>query len=82
MSATSRDQVPISLALNKALGLHAGSRLDFVQVGAGIRVTELQDSNSALKSRFVGGAREPVSLAAMDQATVQQAAQRLNNSKT
>ena len=81
-TTTSRDQVPISLALNKALGLHAGSRLDFVQVGAGIRVTELQDSNSALKGRFVGGVHEPVSLAAMDQATAQQAAQRLNNSKT
>lgn len=72
-TVTSKGQVTIPLALRKALGLHADSRLDFVQDGAGMRVTALQDSSGALKGRFAGRVRKPVSLAAMDQAIAQQA---------
>ena len=61
---------------------YAGSRLDFVQDGAGMRVTALQNSSGALKGRFAGRVRKPVSLAAMDQAIAQQAAARLNHTKT
>ena len=80
-TVTSKGQVTIPLALRKALGLHAGSRLDFVKDGAGMRVTALQDSSGALKGRFAGRVRKPVSLAAMDQAIAQQAAARLNHTK-
>lgn len=81
-TVTSKGQVTIPLALRKALGLHAGSRLDFVQAGAGKPVTALQNSSAALKGRFAGWARKPVTLAAMDQAIAQQAAARLNHTKT
>ena len=81
-TVTSKGQVTIPLALRKALGLHAGSRLDFVQDGAGMRVTALQNSSGALKGRFAGRVCKPVSLAAMDQAIAQQAAARLNHTKT
>ena len=50
---------------------YAGSRLDSVQDGAGMRVTTLQDSSGALKGLFAGRVRKPVSLAAMDQAIAQ-----------
>jgi len=48
-------------------------RLAFLQDGAGMRVTALQDSSGALKGRFAGRVRKPVSLAAIDQTIAQQA---------
>jgi AbrB family looped-hinge helix DNA binding protein len=78
---TSKGQVTIPLALRKALGLHAGSRLDFVQEGASIRVVPLGDASTALKGRFAGRVSAPVSLAQMDQAIAQQAAARIRKAK-
>ena len=66
---TSKGQITIPLALRAALGLRAGSQLDFVREDGGFRAVPVHSSAPAsLKGRFQGRNAAPVSLADMDDA--------------
>jgi len=72
---TSKGQVTIPQAVRLALGLHAGTRVDFVPVADGFMIVPLRDEAASLKGRFAGRVARPVSLAAMDQAIAAEAAE-------
>ena len=72
---TSKGQITIPQAVRVALGLHAGTRVDFVPVADGFMIVPLRDEAATLKGRFAGRVARPVSLAAMDQAIAAQAAE-------
>ena len=72
---TSKGQVTIPQAVRVALGLHAGTRVDFVPVADGFMIVPLRDEAASLKGRFAGRVARPVSLAAMDQAIAAEAAE-------
>ena len=73
---TSKGQITVPLALRTALGLNAGSRLDFVQEGDGFRVTPLRMSSVSLKGRFTGRVTKVPSIADMDEAIAAEVASR------
>ena len=63
-----KGQITIPQAVRIALGLHAGSRVDFVPVTGGFMIVPLRREAPSLKGRFAGRVAFPVSIAAMDQA--------------
>jgi antitoxin PrlF len=72
---TSKGQITIPLALRTALGLHPGSRLDFIREDGGFRAVPVHSGTPAsLKGRFHGRAVAPVSVADMDEAIAVEAA--------
>jgi len=73
---TSKGQITIAQAVRTALGLHAGTKVDFVPMTDGFKLVPLRNEVSSLKGRFAGRAAKPVSIAAMDQAIAAEAAQR------
>ncbi len=71
---TSKGQITIPLALRTALGLHPGSRLDFIRENGGFRAVPVHSGTpTSLKGRFKGRVAAPVSLAAMDDAIAAEA---------
>lgn len=73
---TSKGQVTIPQSVRIALGLHAGTKVDFVPVDDGFKVVALRKDISGLKGRFAGRVAKPVSFEAMDQAIAAEVAQR------
>lgn len=73
---TSKGQITIPQAVRTALGLHAGTKVDFVPVADGFQLVPLRTEATSLKGRFAGRVAKPVSIAAMDQAIAAEAAQR------
>ena len=73
---TSKGQITIPQAVRAALGLHAGTKVDFVAVADGFKLVPQRDEAASLKGRFAGRVAKPVSIAAMDQAIAAQAALR------
>ncbi len=73
---TSKGQITIPLALRTALGLHAGSRLDFVREEDGFKVVPLRTATDTLKGRFAGRRSKAASLADMDEAIAAEATSR------
>jgi antitoxin PrlF len=71
---TSKGQVTIPQAVRVALGLHTGTKVDFVPVADGFMIVPLRTEAVSLKGRFAGRVAKPVSLAAMDQAIAAEAA--------
>lgn len=72
---TSKGQITIPLALRAALGLHPGSRLDFIREDGGFRAVPVHSGAPAsLKGRFKGRVAVPVSLAEMDEAIASEVA--------
>lgn len=66
---TSKGQITVPQAVRRALGLHAGTRVDFVRVADGFKMVPLRmNEASTLKGRFAGRAGEPVSVEAMNEA--------------
>lgn len=65
---TSKGQVTIPQSVRTALGLHAGTKVDFVSVDGGFKVVPQRKDVSSLKGRFAGRAANPVSVEAMDDA--------------
>lgn len=66
---TSKGQITVPQAVRRALGLHAGTKVDFVPVADGFKVVPLHSSEaSTLKGRFAGRARKAVSVEAMNEA--------------
>ena len=74
---TSKGQITIPLAVRTALGLHAGTKVDFVRVDDGFKVVPLRKDASSLKGRFAGRVTKPVSIEAMDRAIAAEVTQRL-----
>ncbi|MBP6404538.1 MAG: AbrB/MazE/SpoVT family DNA-binding domain-containing protein [Proteobacteria bacterium] len=74
---TSKGQITLPLAVRAALGLHAGSKVDFVPTKDGFKVVALDTQVASLKGRFAGRAKKPVSLAAMDEAIAAEAGARV-----
>lgn len=79
---TSKGQVTIPRALRVALGLHAGSKLDFVQEVDGFKIIPMRGVPATLKGRFAGRVSAPVSVAEMDAAIASQAAVRHQRTST
>lgn len=73
---TSKGQITIPLAVRTALGLHTGTKLDFVVEEDGFKVVPLRNAATTLKGRFAGRVAQTVSLAAMDEAIAAEAASR------
>jgi AbrB family looped-hinge helix DNA binding protein len=73
---TSKGQITIPLSLRVALGLQAGTKLDFVQTEDGFKVVPLRHAGAILKGRFAGRVDKPVSFADMDEAIASEAAAR------
>ena len=55
---TSKGQITIPLAVRTALGLHAGTRVDFVRVDDGFKLVPLRNDASSLKGRFAGACKQ------------------------
>ncbi len=73
---TSKGQITIPRSVRVALGLHPGTKVDFVRSEDGFRVVVLGGDTSRLKGRFAGRVPRPVSVAAMDDAIAEEAAGR------
>jgi antitoxin PrlF len=73
---TSKGQITVPQAVRAALGLHAGTKIDFVAVDGGFKVVTLHAGGPTLKGRFAGRVAKPVSIAQMDEAIATEAAQR------
>ena len=73
---TSKGQITIPQAVRTALGLHAGTKVDFIPVVNGFKLVPHRNEAASLKGRFAGRVTKPVSIAAMDQAIAAEAAER------
>ena len=73
---TSKGQITIPQAVRVELGLHAGTKVDFVRVGDGFHLVPLRSDAKSLKGRFAGRVAKPVSIEAMEQAIGAEAARR------
>ncbi|MRD46878.1 AbrB/MazE/SpoVT family DNA-binding domain-containing protein [Caenimonas koreensis DSM 17982] len=73
---TSKGQITVPQSVRAALGLHAGTKVDFVQVADGYKVVALQAGTTSLKGRFAGRASKPVSIEQMDEAIAAETAAR------
>ena len=71
---TSKGQLTVPVAVRQALGLQAGSKVDFVPVTGGFKVVALHADVTSLKGRFAGRVKKAVSLEAMDRAIAASAA--------
>ena len=65
---TSKGQITLPMAVRTALGLGAGNKVDFVRQGATFVLMPVRSDVTALKGRFAGRVKKPVSIEAMDQA--------------
>lgn len=70
---TSKGQITLPVAVRTALGLHPGSKVDFVPVKDGFKVVALRADVASLKGRFAGRVKKPVSIDAMNEAIAEQA---------
>jgi AbrB family looped-hinge helix DNA binding protein len=74
---TSKGQITVPQSVRRALGLQAGTKVDFVQTSDGFKVVALHAGAVTLKGRFAGRVARPVSVAAMDEAIATEVAARL-----
>ena len=73
---TSKGQITLPMAVRTALSLGAGNQIDFVKRGASFVLLPVRSDVTALKGRFAGRVKKPVSIEAMDQAIAAGAASR------
>ena len=73
---TSKGQITLPIAVRSALGLSAGHQIDFVPKGGSFVLMPVRSDVAALKGRFAGRVKKPVSLDAMNQAIAAGAANR------
>ena len=73
---TSKGQITLPMAVRTALGLAAGNQVDFVRQGASFVLMPVRSDVTALKGRFAGRVKKPVSIESMDQAIAAGAASR------
>ena len=77
---TSKGRLTLPVSVPDALGLEAGSKIDFVAEGDGFRVVPVRNSVASLKGRFAGRVAKPVSLEAMEAAIGESALERQRRS--
>ncbi len=66
---TSKGQLTVPQSVRRALGLHAGTKVEFVPVADGFKVVALHNGEpTSLKGRVAGRVSKAVSLEAMDEA--------------
>lgn len=65
---TSKGQITLPMAVRTALGLGVGNQVDFVRQGDSFVLMPVRSDVAALKGRFAGRVKKPVSIEAMDQA--------------
>ena len=65
---TSKGQITLSMAVRTALGLGAGNQVDFIRQGASLVLMPVRSDVAALRGRFAGRVKKPVSIEEMDQA--------------
>lgn len=70
---TSKGQITLPLAVRSALGLHTGSKVDFIPTRGGFKIVVLDTATPSLKGRFAGRVSNPTTLAAMDEAIAAEA---------
>ena len=75
-TVTSKGQITVPQSVRRALGLEAGTKVDFVPIDDGFKVVPLRGAEVPLKGRFAGRVTTPVSLAAIDEAIAEAAAAR------
>ena len=73
---TSKGQITLPMAVRTALSLGAGDQIDFVRRGASFVLLPVRSDVTALKGRFAGRVKKPVSIEAMNQAIAAGAASR------
>lgn len=79
---TSKGQITVPQAVRHALGLHTGTKIDFVPVaGGGFKVVPLRNEAPTLKGRFAGRVRKPVTVEAMDDAIASETSARNGRGK-
>ena len=71
---TSKGQITVPQSVRTALGLHTGTKIDFVPVAGGFKVVPLRNEPPTLKGRFAGRVGKAVSVEAMDEAIAAEAA--------
>jgi antitoxin PrlF len=80
---TSKGQITMPQTVRQTLGLQTGDRVAFVADEAGgYKVIALRKDVKALRGRFAGRAKKPVSIDDMAAAVEAEAAARLNRAKT
>lgn len=80
-TVTSKGQITIPQSVRTALGLHVGTKVDFVPIADGFKVVPLRNDTPTLKGRFAGRVNKPASIEAMDEAIAAQAGLRGGRSK-
>lgn len=65
---TSKGQITLPRDVRRALGLHAGDKVDFVAVEGGFKLVPLRQDVRALKGRFAGRVKRPVTIDEMNDA--------------
>lgn len=73
---TSKGQITVPQSVRRSLGLHAGTKVDFVATGDGFKIVPLHKEASLLKGRFAGRVTRPVTIDAMDEAIASEASVR------
>ena len=68
VTLTSKGQITLPMAVRTASGLGVGNQVDFVREGASFALMPVRSDVTALKGRFAGRVKKPVSIEAMDQA--------------
>ena len=70
---TSKGQITLPQAVRRTLGLHAGTKVDFIAIADGFKIVALRQEATRLKGRFAGRTSQPVSVEAMDEAIAAEA---------
>ena len=78
---TSKGRITLPQAVRQALGLHAGTKIDFVVLADGFKIVPLKKEEAFLKGRFAGRNYRPVSVEAMDEATAIEVSTRATSMK-
>jgi antitoxin PrlF len=73
---TNKGQITLPHVVRAALGLQAGTKVEFVAVADGFKLVPQRNEAATLKGRFAGRVAKPVSIAAMDQPVAAEATQR------
>jgi AbrB family looped-hinge helix DNA binding protein len=72
-TVTTKGQITLPRSVRQALGLDAGDKVDFVAVEGGFKLVPLRKDVRALKGRFAGRVKRPMTIEEMDEAIAQAA---------
>mgnify|MGYP001818457328 FL=1 len=74
-TVTSKGQITLPRDVRQTLGLDAGDKVDFVEVEGGFKLVPLRKDVRALKGRFAGRVKRPVTIEEMEDAIAKSAAE-------